>query len=86
MQAQLPTRCVGKAAPQQDPGHRPCYQLAHHTIWELSVPQADAPNFAQIPEDEVTGVTVILLTCSYKSQVRRRGVRSFSFSRSLCYM
>ncbi|PSC73183.1 histone chaperone asf1 [Micractinium conductrix] len=30
--------------------------------------QADPPNFTQIPPDDVVGVTVILLTCSYKIQ------------------
>lgn len=33
-------------------------------------PQADPPNFQLIPPDDIVGVTVILLTCSYKSQVR----------------
>jgi hypothetical protein len=32
--------------------------------------QADPPNFQLIPPDDIVGVTVILLTCSYKSQVR----------------
>lgn len=32
--------------------------------------QADPPNFSQIPPEEIVGVTVILLTCSYKNQVR----------------
>lgn len=34
--------------------------------------QADPPEFTKIPPDDIVGVTVILLTCSYKNQV---GVR-----------
>lgn len=30
--------------------------------------QADPPDFSQIPSGEIVGVTVILLTCSYKNQ------------------
>ncbi|KAL4446820.1 hypothetical protein ABPG77_008064 [Micractinium sp. CCAP 211/92] len=30
--------------------------------------QADPPEFSKIPPDDVVGVTVILLTCSYKNQ------------------
>lgn len=30
--------------------------------------QADPPTFDQIPPDDIVGVTVILLTCSYKAQ------------------
>ena len=30
--------------------------------------QADAPNPALIPQHELLGVTVVLLTCSYRSQ------------------
>jgi hypothetical protein len=33
--------------------------------------QADPPDFSRIPAEDVVGVTVILLTCSYKSQVGR---------------
>ncbi|KDD75923.1 ASF1-like histone chaperone [Helicosporidium sp. ATCC 50920] len=30
--------------------------------------QADPPDFSKIPSDDIVGVTVILLTCSYKAQ------------------
>lgn len=29
--------------------------------------QADAPNYEKIPSEDVVGVTVVLLTCSYKN-------------------
>lgn len=32
--------------------------------------QADPPDFSRIPPGDVVGVTVILLTCSYRNQVR----------------
>ena len=38
--------------------------------------QADPPDFSRIPPDDVVGVTVILLTCSYRSQVCCGGVGS----------
>ena len=31
--------------------------------------QADPPNPAQLPQDDIVGVTVMLLTCSYNQQV-----------------
>lgn len=31
--------------------------------------QADPPEFSQIPPDDIVGVTVILLTCSYREKV-----------------
>lgn len=34
--------------------------------------QADAPNWTKIPQDDLIGVTIILLTCSYRNQVRPR--------------
>ena len=34
--------------------------------------QADPPEFTKIPPDDIVGVTVILLTCSYKNQVGGR--------------
>lgn len=34
----------------------------------IPLSQAKAPTLAQIPKDEVIGVTVILLTCSYNEQ------------------
>lgn len=30
--------------------------------------QADPPDFSKIPSDDVVGVTIILLTCSYRNQ------------------
>ena len=30
--------------------------------------ESDAPNFSTIPENDILGVTVVLLTCSYKEQ------------------
>lgn len=30
--------------------------------------QADPPDFSKIPPDDVVGVTIILLTCSYRNQ------------------
>lgn len=33
--------------------------------------QADPPEFGQIPPDDIVGVTVILLTCSYREKVGR---------------
>eukprot|EP00887_Chlorella_sp_A99_P003412 scaffold7.g3412.t1 len=30
--------------------------------------QADPPDFSKLPTDDIVGVTVILLTCSYKNQ------------------
>lgn len=30
--------------------------------------QADPPDFTKIPDDDVVGVTIILLTCSYRNQ------------------
>lgn len=30
--------------------------------------QADPPNVSRIPENDALGVTVVLLTCSYKTQ------------------
>ena len=33
--------------------------------------QADPPDFSRIPPDDVVGVTIILLTCSFKDQARR---------------
>ena len=35
--------------------------------------QADAPDFSKIPPDDIVGVTIILLTCSYRSQARGAG-------------
>lgn len=32
--------------------------------------QADPPEFSRIPPDDIVGVTVILLTCSYREKVR----------------
>ena len=34
-----------------------------------AAPQADPPDFGRIPADDIVGVTVILLTCSYKEKV-----------------
>lgn len=34
----------------------------------LTHPQADAPNPTLIPPSDITGVTVVLLTCSYRGQ------------------
>lgn len=31
--------------------------------------QADAPEHSKLPQADIVGVTVILLTCSYKEQV-----------------
>jgi histone chaperone ASF1 len=30
--------------------------------------QADPPDFSKIPADDIVGVTIILLTCAYRSQ------------------
>lgn len=49
--------------------HAPC---APHT----SHPQADPPEFSRIPPDDIVGVTVILLTCSYREKVRWAGEES----------
>jgi hypothetical protein len=39
-------------------------------LYHLISLQADPPDFTSIPPDDIVGVTVILLTCSYKNQVR----------------
>ena len=48
----------------------PCHRRMY--TFRLFCVQADPPNFTQIPPDDVVGVTVILLTCSYKIQVGGR--------------
>lgn len=72
--APLP-RCTARArAPAQGSAARRSGVPAHQTPRPPACSlQADAPNFAQIPPDDVVGVTVILLTCSYKNQVCRGG-------------
>ena len=42
------------------------------TLWRSPV-QADPPDFSKIPSADIVGVTVILLTCSYKNQARGKG-------------
>ncbi len=32
--------------------------------------QADPPDHAKLPPDDLVGVTVMLLTCSYRNKVR----------------
>jgi hypothetical protein len=32
--------------------------------------QADPPDASKLPQDDIVGVTVLLLTCSYKDRVR----------------
>jgi histone chaperone ASF1 len=57
----LPT--VGQLRLCLPPGSMPIH------VWGAGPhPQADPPNFQLIPPDDIVGVTVILLTCSYKSQ------------------
>lgn len=38
----------------------------------LNKTQADAPNWTKIPQDDLLGVTIILLTCSYRNQARNQ--------------
>lgn len=39
--------------------------IVFYTCFDL---QADPPNVSRIPENDAIGVTVVLLTCSYRSQ------------------
>ena len=39
--------------------------MAEHAL----LVKADPPNPAQLPQDDIVGVTVMLLTCSYNQQV-----------------
>ena len=32
--------------------------------------QADPPDSSRLPQDDIVGVTVLLLTCSYQNKVR----------------
>lgn len=34
----------------------------------LCLPQADSPDVSKLPRDDIVGVTVILLTCSYENR------------------
>lgn len=38
------------------------------TLCFVLCPQADAPNTGLIPESDAVGVTVVLITCTYRSQ------------------
>lgn len=49
--------------------HLPHSLSAHARHRSTPPPQADPPEFSRIPPDDIVGVTVILLTCSYKGQV-----------------
>lgn len=49
----------------------PCIAMRCRALPAALPPQADPPEFSKIPPDDVVGVTVILLTCSYKNQVGR---------------
>ena len=35
--------------------------------------QADPPDASKLPQEDIVGVTVLLLTCSYKEKVRLLG-------------
>lgn len=41
--------------------------------------QADPPEFSRIPPDDIVGVTVILLTCSYREKVGQLGRNKLQF-------
>lgn len=43
--------------------------MAEHAL----LVKADPPNPAQLPQDDIVGVTVMLLTCSYNQQVSTSG-------------
>ncbi len=36
-------------------------------------PQANPPDYKRLPEDEIVGITAILLTCSYNEKVNALG-------------
>ena len=46
--------------------------------------QANAPDPARLPQDDIVGVTVLLLTCSYQQQVRAHMLDSQVGSNQLC--
>lgn len=37
---------------------------------KVSPRQADPPDSSRLPQDDIVGVTVLLLTCSYQNKVR----------------
>ena len=47
----------------------PASFMAEHAL----LVKADPPNPAQLPQDDIVGVTVMLLTCSYNQQVSMSG-------------
>lgn len=57
---------VNKFVYQVSPSFPPPYQFPNRP--SPSNPQADAPNHSLIPPTDITGVTVVLLTCSYRGQ------------------
>lgn len=44
----------------------PCFTLGSH--FSRAPSQADAPNTGLIPESDAVGVTVVLITCTYRGQ------------------
>lgn len=43
-------------------------ELSQKAICFMPCAQADAPNTGLIPESDAVGVTVVLITCTYRSQ------------------
>lgn len=44
------------------------FDLISSSLGSCLPPQADAPNTGLIPESDAVGVTVVLITCTYRGQ------------------